>query len=180
MKLEKFTIKDIVFIAILAAAITLSGMITMPLVMSITLFGLRNMVSAIFYSLFTAIALLKVKKIGTLTLIGFFHASVLLMMAPVMFFTIFLGAFLAELICFFIFKSYHKKGSIEFASTLFIPMTIPFTLIFTMAIHGKDLSEIIERPLISIFIFITTIILSYIGMTLGIKISDELRRAGKL
>ena len=48
---KKFQVKDFVFLAILSAAMTLCGGITMPLVMHTTLFGLRNMAAAPILSL---------------------------------------------------------------------------------------------------------------------------------
>ena len=57
---KKFQVKDFVFLAILSAAMTLCGGITMPLVMHTTLFGLRNMAAAPIYALFCAIGMMKV------------------------------------------------------------------------------------------------------------------------
>ena len=61
---KKFQVKDFVFLAILSAAMTLCGGITMPLVMHTTLFGLRNMAAAPIYALFCAIGMMKVRKPG--------------------------------------------------------------------------------------------------------------------
>ena len=71
---KKFQVKDFVFLAILSAAMTLCGGITMPLVMHTTLFGLRNMAAAPIYALFCAVGLMKVRKTGALTVIGLFRA----------------------------------------------------------------------------------------------------------
>ncbi|MGF7142644.1 glucan phosphoethanolaminetransferase (alkaline phosphatase superfamily) [Anaerotaenia torta] len=180
MKLQKFTIKDIVFIAILSAALALAGLLVMPLVMSSTLFGLRNMASAILYSILVLIGLMKVRKIGTLTLIGLFHGSVLLMMSPVMFWNMIIGGFVSELITWLIFRSYDKNGAKLLAATLFIPLTIPVTLVFTMLLHGQSIGEILNRPVLSGVLFIATILLSYAGARIGYKIGCELQRAGKL
>ncbi len=180
MKLNKFTIKDIIFIAIMAAALVLAGAVVMPLVMSTSLFGLRNMTSAILYSILTMIALMKVQKIGTLTLLGLFHGFVLLMMAPVMFFNMVIGSFVSELITWLIFKNYESNTTKVFASTLFIPMTLPTTFVLTMIIHGQSVNEIIDRPVISLLLCITTVVLSYIGTKIGQKLGRELQKAGKI
>ena len=180
MKLEKFTIKDIIFIAIMAAALVLAGAVVMPLVMSTSLFGLRNMTSAILYSVLTVIALMKVQKIGTLTLLGIFHGFVLLMMAPVMFFNMVIGSFVSELFAWVIFKNYESDKAKVFATTIFIPMTLPVTFIFTMILHGQSMKEIIDRPWISIVLCIATVILSYIGTKIGQKLGRELQKAGKI
>ncbi len=180
MKLSKFTIKDIIFIAIMAAALVLAGALVMPLVMSTALFGLRNMTSAILYSILTIITLMKVKKIGTLTLLGLFHGFVLVMMAPLMFFNMVIGSIVSELITWIIFKNYESDKAKVVATTLFIPLTLPVTLIFTMLLHGQSVNEIIDRPVLSLAICIVTVIISYIGTKIGQKLGRELQKAGKI
>lgn len=180
MKLEKFTVKDIIFIACIAAAMTLGGMLTMPLVMSIDLFALRNMASAILYSIFAVLGIMKVKKVGTLTLVGLLHSFVLLMIVPVMFWSLFLSALFAELVTWLIFHNYETDRAKIVASTLFIPFSIPATLVFTMIIHDKSINQIIEKPMISLFICLATLLLSYVGTKLGFKIGTELQKAGKM
>lgn len=180
MKLERFTIKDIIFIAILSAALTLAGLLTMPLVMSVTLFGLRNMTSALVYPIFVILGIMKIKKMGTLTLMGILHGSVLIMMAPVMFWSIFLAALLSELITYLIYRNYEKDKAKILAATLFIPMTLPFTLIFTMLINGKNLGEIIEKPFLSVAVCAVTVVISYLSTKIGEKLGRELQKAGKL
>ncbi len=180
MKLHKFTMKDIIFIAIMSAALVLAGLVVMPLVMSTSLFGLRNMTSAILYSILTIIVLMKVQKIGALTLLGLFHGFVLLMMSPVMFFNMAVGSVLSELLTLIIFKSYESDKAKVFATTLFIPLTIPTTLLFTMIIHGQSFDQIIDRPLLSLSLCLITIILSYLGAKLGQRLGRELQKAGKI
>ena len=75
---KKFQVKDFVFLAVLSAAMTLCGGITMPLVMHTTVFGLRNMAAAPIYSIFVAIGLMKVRKPGALTIIGLFSGAPLI------------------------------------------------------------------------------------------------------
>jgi hypothetical protein len=178
--LKKFTVKDISFIAILSAALVLAGLLTMPLVMSNHLFGIRNMVSALLYSLFTMLGLLKVSKMGTLSILGLFHGVVLLMMTPVMFMNMLIGALVSELVVFAIYRSYDTDKAKFLASVLFIPMTFPITLIFTMLIHGKTVSEIMEKPLLAVLFFVASILLSVLGAKIGYMLGRELKKAGKL
>jgi energy-coupling factor transport system substrate-specific component len=180
IKIQKFTVKDMIFLAILSAALVIAGMVTMPLVMSVTLFGLRNMVSAILYSLFTILGLMKVKKAGTLSFIGILHGCVLLMMAPVMFWSISLGAILSEIVTLLIYKSYEREEATVFGAALFIPMTLPTTLLFTMTIHGQSFIQVVEKPIVSLALCVATVLLGYIGAKLGQKIGKELQKAGKL
>lgn len=180
MKKFNFTVKDIIFIAVISAALTLSGMLTMPLVMSVDLFGLRNMASSLFSALFAMLGIMKVKKIGTLSLIGLFHGFVLLMMAPVMFWSISLAGLMTEIIIGLVFKNYETEKSRVAAATLFIPLSIPGTLIFSMLINGKTVEEVINNGFWSIAFIVGSVVLSYVGAKLGQKIGKELQKAGKL
>ncbi|WP_139905235.1 MptD family putative ECF transporter S component [Clostridium thermarum] len=180
MKLEKFTVKDIIFVAVMAAAVSICGMFTMPLVMNIDLFGLRNMASAIIYALFCMITIMKVKKPGALSLLGLLCGFVVLMMAPVMFWSIFLAALLSDIITFIFFRGFHSDKAKVFAATLFIPMSLPFTLIFSMLLNGKSFGEVVEKSALSIVFCFGTVVLSYAGAKIGQKIGKELQKAGKL
>ena len=118
---KKFQVKDFVFLAILSAAMTLCGGITMPLVMHTTLFGLRNMAAAPIYALFCAIGLMKVRKPGALTIIGLFSGAPLVFFSPVMFFNNFVAAIIAELLMLLFFRGYNKKGSVLFTAAACAP-----------------------------------------------------------
>lgn len=180
MKFEKFTVKDIIFLAILSAALMLAAGATMPLVMYNQLFGVRNLVSGAIYGIFFMIGLMKVRKFGTLTIMGLLNGFILLMMAPVMFWNMALAPIVSELITFLVFKSYESDKAKVLSSTLLIPLTIPVTLLFTMLLHGMTLSEVVTNPLVSTILCIATIILSYVSTKLGQKLGRELQRAGKL
>lgn len=177
---QTFTVKDIIFLAILSAALTIASGLTMPLVMMVTLFGVRNLVAAVIYGIFSIIALLKVRKPGALVIVGFFHGVVLLMMAPVMFFNMVLGAIMAELVALLIFKNYDKDKSIILAAGLYIPFTLPTTVLFSMILNGLSFNQVVGNPMISTIVCVGTIVLSFVGVNIGLKIGRELQRAGKL
>ena len=105
---KKFQVKDFVFLAILSAAMTLCGGITMPLVMHTTLFGLRNMAAAPIYALFCAIGLMKVRKPGALTIIGLFSGAPLVFFSPVMFFNNERQIFASDVIIIFVNNNAHS------------------------------------------------------------------------
>lgn len=107
---KKFQVKDFVFLAILSAAMTLCGGITMPLVMHTTLFGLRNMAAAPIYALFCAVGLMKVRKPGALTVIGLFSGAPLAFFSTVMFFNNLVAAVIAELLMLLFFRGYKIKA----------------------------------------------------------------------
>ncbi len=177
---QKYTVRDILFLAVLAAVLLLVGMLTMPLVMAVDLFGLRNLVSAPLYGLFCAVGLLRVPKPGALTLIAIFLGAVLLMMSPMMTLNHIVGALLAEGITLLIFRSYQTKTSILIVCGLFIPLTLPLSLLFNLALNGKSFVEIITHPLYSVLLSLGTVALSFLGAWLGLRLGRELEKAGVL
>ncbi len=179
MKLQKFKIKDIVFLAIMAALLFVCSAVAMPL-MSISLFGLRNMATAVFYGVFVTLALMKVRKPGALTLLGFFNSVILLMMSPVMFVTNTVSALITELVTLLLFKSYDGNKAIYTAASLMIPMTLPFTALFSVIMNGVSLSSVIGDSWFVILTCLGTILLSVLGAFIGSKIGKELEKAGKL
>lgn len=177
---KKFQIKDFVFLAVLAAAVTLCGGITMPLVMHTTLFGLRNMAAAPIYALFTAVALMKVRKPGALTVLGIFSGAPLAFFSVVMFFNNFVAAIIAELLMLLIFKGYQKKAAVFFTAGIYMPLSLPVSVLFSMWLNGQSYSQLVDRPLASIFTSLGTVALGFLGAAIGMKISAELQKAGKL
>lgn len=179
MRLERFKIKDIAFLAIMAALLFLTSAVGMPL-MTISLFGLRNMAMAIFYGLFATLALMRVAKPGALSLLGFFNGAILIMFSPVMFITMVASAIIAEVIALLIFRSYENKKAVITAAGLMMPLSLPFTVLFSVIMNGDPLSVVLEGDLFIILTSLGTVVLSYLGVILGLKIGKELRKAGKL
>lgn len=179
IQFEKFTVKNIVFLAVMAALLFLCSGIAMP-IMAISLFGLRNLVISIFYVFFATITLMKLPKPGALSLLGIFNGAILFMMSPVMFFTTSVSAILSEGITLLIFKSYQNPKSILTATILWMPLALPFTAIFSVLIHGQTFGQVIQFSPIVIVTCVGTLILSCVGAFLGQKMGIELKKAGKL
>lgn len=177
---KKFQIKDFVFLAVLSAAMTLCGGITMPLVMHTTVFGLRNMAAAPIYSIFVAIGLMKVRKPGALTIIGLFSGAPLIFFSTVMFFNNFVSAIIAELIMLLIFRGYQKKVSVFITTGIYMPFSLPISVLFSLWLNGQSYAQLTANPKISVLTSIGTIILAFLGAAIGMKIAAELQKAGKL
>ena len=165
--LKKFQVKDFVFLAVLSAAMTLCGGITMPLVMHTTVFGLRNMAAAPIYSIFVAIGLMKVRKPGALTIIGLFSGAPLVFFSTVMFFNNFISAIIAELVMLLIFRGYEKKSSV-------------FVTLFSLWLNGQSYEQLKANPTVSVLTSLGTVALAFLGSAIGMKIANELQKAGKL
>lgn len=177
---KKFQVKDFVFLAVLSAAMTLCGGITMPLVMHTTVFGLRNMAAAPIYSIFVAIGLMKVRKPGALTIIGLFSGAPLIFFSTVMFFNNFVSAIIAEIIMLLIFKGYQKKVSVFVTTGIYMPFSLPISVLFSLWLNGQSYAQLTANPKISVLTSIGTIILAFLGAAIGMKIAAELQKAGKL
>lgn len=177
---KKFQVKDFVFLAVLSAAMTLCGGITMPLVMHTTVFGLRNMAAAPIYSIFVAIGLMKVRKPGALTIIGLFSGAPLIFFSTVMFFNNFVSAVIAELIMLLIFRGYQKKVSVFVTTGIYMPFSLPISVLFSLWLNGQSYDQLTANPKISVLTSIGTIALAFLGAAIGMKIAAELQKAGKL
>lgn len=177
---KKFQVKDFVFLAVLSAAMTLCGGITMPLVMHTTVFGLRNMAAAPIYSIFVAIGLMKVRKPGALTIIGLFSGAPLIFFSTVMFFNNFVSAIIAELIMLLIFRGYQKKVSVFVTTGIYMPFSLPISVLFSLWLNGQSYAQLTANPKISVLTSIGTIVLAFLGAAIGMKIAAELQKAGKL
>lgn len=177
---QKFQVKDFVFLAVLSAAMTLCGGITMPLVMHTTLFGLRNMAAAPIYSIFVAIGLMKVRKPGALTVIGLFSGAPLVFFSTVMFFNNFISAIVAELLMLLIFRGYKKKSAVLVTTGIYMPLSLPVSVLFSIWLGGQSYSQLLANPTVSVLTSIGTVALSFVGAAVGMKIAAELQKAGKL
>lgn len=177
---KKFQVEDFVFLAVLSAAMTLCGGITMPLVMHTTVFGLRNMAAAPIYSIFVAIGLMKVRKPGALTIIGLFSGAPLIFFSTVMFFNNFVSAIIAELIMLLIFRGYQKKVSVFVTTGIYMPFSLPISVLFSLWLNGQSYDQLTANPKISVLTSIGTIALAFLGAAIGMKIAAELQKAGKL
>lgn len=177
---KKVQVKDFVFLAVLSAAMTLCGGITMPLVMHTTVFGLRNMAAAPIYSIFVAIGLMKVRKPGALTIIGLFSGAPLIFFSTVMFFNNFVSAIIAELIMLLIFRGYQKKVSVFVTTGIYMPFSLPISVLFSLWLNGQSYEQLKANPTMSILTSLGTVALAFLGSAIGMKIANELQKAGKL
>lgn len=178
--IRKFQVRDIVFLAVLAAVTTLFGALAMP-VMRSEVFGVQTLVTCLFYALFAVIGIRKVHKPGTLTIFGLFTGFPLLFMAPVMFFNNFIGALIAEAIAMLVFRGYEKKQAVICASSLFMILTVPLSLPFSIWLNGSSYQHFVNGQVWqTALVCAGVVVLSVAGACIGMKVSDELQKAGKL
>lgn len=177
---KAFTIKDIVFLAVITAVTLLASGPVAPIVMTATKLGAQAFAMALPFALLSSIGLRKVKKSGSLTIIGIFSGLVLLLMAPVMFFNQLIATVLSEGLALGLFKTYENKKAVLFSAGLFSFFTIPTTAVVNILAKGRSITEQIGNPVSFILLVLGAAALGFLGALIGNKISDELQKAGKL
>ena len=126
---RKYKIKDIVFLAIMAACMLVTGAI-MPLVGNIPVFGIVQVCLGLQFSIFPVIGMMKVRKTGSLLFMSVCCGVVLVFMSTVMFVCILICAVITETLTVAIFRGYKKDGASVFAGIIFFPLTLPFLYIY--------------------------------------------------
>ncbi len=172
--------RDVIFLAIMAAAVTLVGFVTIPLVLAIPIPGVRSVPAAPFYGLFMAIGALKVRKPGSILVVAALNGLVLLMMSWIMFLNNVIAGLIVELIVWVIFRGYRKDGAVILGAGLYMPLTIPANFIIALLIGGEYLGKYLTSPRLVLLMVLATAVLSFGGAVAGIKIGKELHKAGIL
>ncbi|MCR4742455.1 MAG: MptD family putative ECF transporter S component [Treponema sp.] len=178
---EKFTVKDIIFLAIISA-VALCTAAVMAIVSHIYIFGLAQLVTAFQFSLFPAIALMKVRKTGSILFFSLFTGLFELFMAPVMFVSSLLTGLILEILIILIFRGYKSNKAVFFASWLLIPMTLPFNALY-YRLFSKEMFDLFFGQgfqILALVFVLASILVAALGSFLGIKISKELTKAGVL
>lgn len=181
--LQKFQIKDVVFLAIMSA-VALATCAVMPLVISLQplIFGISQLVTALQIGVFFAIGLYKVRKPGSLLIMALMMGLIQLMMSPPMFLSSVLNGVLIELIVL-LFRGYERDTAVFVAAMLHTPLSLPFNYLYNRLIKGADspLAAVADRaPLAAVGMTLAVVAVSALGALIGIKIARELKKSGVL
>lgn len=181
--LQKFQIKDVVFLAIMSA-VALATCAVMPLVISLQplIFGISQLVTALQIGVFFAIGLYKVRKPGSLLIMALMMGLIQLMMSPPMFLSSVLNGVLIELIVL-LFRGYEKDAAVFVAAMLHTPLSLPFNYLYNRLVKGADspLAAVADRaPLAAVGMTLAVVAVSALGALIGIKIARELKKSGVL
>ena len=138
--LQKFQIKDVVFLAIMSA-VALATCAVMPLVISLQplIFGISQLVTALQICVFFAIGLYKVRKPGSLLIMALMMGLIQLMMSLPMFLSSVLNGVLIELIVLLLFRGYEKDAAVFVAAMLHTPLSLPFNYLYNRLIQQYGL-----------------------------------------
>ena len=181
---RKYKIKDIVFLAIMAACMLVTGAI-MPLVGQIPLFGIVQLCLGLQFSVFPVIGMMKVRKAGALVFMSLCCGVLLVFMSPVMFFSILLCALIAEALTGVIFRSYKRDGACLFAGTIYFPCSLPFLYVYYNFLYtvtsesGEAVSAFVgASPAVAIGMSAAVLAVCFVGALVGMLVSRELKKSG--
>lgn len=183
--LKQYTIRDIVFLAIVTACTLVTGAV-MPLLVNVPLFGIIQLGVGLQFSLFPVIGMMKVRKPGALLLQSVFISVFLVFLFPPMVLLI-ACALVAEALILLIFRGYRSDWACVFAGTVYLPLTIPLLYLYYNLFYTVSGSE---KAAVSMFIggshtgavlgiTIAVIALCFVGSLSGRAIARELKKAGK-
>ena len=176
---QPFTVKDIVFLAIIGAAALITSAV-MPLVAQVPIFGLPQLVTGLQMSVFPTIGLMKVRKAGSVFIVSLLVSVLELFMAPAMGVTSLISAIIIEAINILTFKGYRKDIACFVSGMLINPMTLPFYYLYCMAFETDSIffKAAGDSPWVAVGISAAVIAVCALGAGLGILISREIRKAG--
>lgn len=178
--MQKFSVRDIVFLAMMAALFLLGCAPFVPFIMNVTKLGVQAAVTAIIYGVICTIGLRKVPKPGALTIIGLFSGMVLLFMQPVMFVNQVVGGIVAEIIALALFRTYTDRRAVATAAGIYALCTLPTTAVVNWFAKGRTLMTQVGEPLSFVLVVVLSVVLGFVGVWIGQKIADDLQKAGKL
>lgn len=178
---RKFKIKDIVFLAIMAACMLVTGAI-MPIVGSIPVFAIVQVCLGLQFSIFPTVGMMKVRKPGTLLFLSLCCGVVFAFMFFPMFVCIMICAVVAEGLTLLIFRGYRKDAACLFAGTIYFPLTLPTMWAYYNVIYpaGENPAFAAANAWVAIGMSAAVVAICLIGATVGMLISKELKKAGAL
>lgn len=177
---ERYTIRDIVFLAIMAS-ITLITSLIMPLVLSVPVFGIAHLVTGLQMALFPAIGLYKVRKIGAFAMMMIFVSLYQIAMNPILFVGNLLVAIFIELVIFAIFRGFKSTKAIFIATALYNPLTLPINFVFqNYILHdpGHWDQFIYGQEWVAWVVSFSVLAIGILGSFFGLLISKEMQKAG--
>lgn len=183
---RRFKIKDIVFLAVITACMLVTSAI-MPLLIHVPVFGIIQLGLGLQFSVFPVIGLMKVRKAGSMTIMGIFTAFFLVMMFPPMA-LIAVCAVVAELVVFAIFRSYKSDWACVLAGTLYMPLTVPLLYLYynvNYTVTGSENEAVsmflgATEPWVIALMTLAVVALCFAGSVIGMVVSRELKKAGVL
>ena len=172
----KFSLKDIVFAAVIAAAMNVLSFVTVPLVVAIPIPGIRVLVIAPFYGLLLALALMRIRKTGTATLVSFLAGAVLLFVGPVILLFLLASGIIADVLIYFFWRDMEKPVNVVLGSGTYLAAMVPFGAFFgSLMLQDTPLAVLMTEWWLVLLASLLAFLLGAAGAWLGVKANKELR-----
>lgn len=177
---QKFKIKDIVFLAIMAACMLVTGAV-MPIVGSIPVFAIVQVCLGLQFSVFPTIGMMKVRKPGALLFMSLCCGVLFAFMFFPMFVCIMVCALITEGLTLLVFRGYKKDGACLFAGTVYFPLTLPVMWFYYNVIYTTGEGAFAAaNAWVAIGMSAAVVTICFIGAIVGTLIARELKKAGAL
>jgi len=178
MNSSYFSTREYVFAAMIACAQLVVASIIIPLTLPLRIPGLANTANAPFLSFLLVLGLMRLRKPGSLLLIGSIHALIDLAISPIIFFFVLSSAIFAEAVCTVLFRGYRSAQAQVAGAMLHQVAMFPAAMLFSFFLTP----ERFVKPVAWVWcVAIAVIALASLAGSLGgLKVGKELGRAGKL
>lgn len=176
---QKFTTKEIVFLAILSAILILTCSV-MAIFAEATkvIFAVGQASTALQLSLFLTIGLMRVRKTFTTSFIMAFMGVVMFMMSPVMGVSNIFVMVCVEILILVIFGGYEKDKACMFGGFIAPILSIVVPAIYNCILVPEVFAVTVSNPLVVAGMLALVVALSFIGSLVGLKIGKELQKSG--
>lgn len=177
---SKFTIKDIVFLAIMSAVlITTCAVMAIISGFTLTIFAIGQVATGFQLGLFITIGLIKVRKPLAMTFMMMCMGGIMVMMSPIMFLSNVCVTLVVELVVILIFKGYKSNKVCVIAGASTGPLSIITPTIYNLVVATEGYTATDNLVMVVVMTAIV-IAISLVGALVGYKIATELEKAGAL
>jgi energy-coupling factor transport system substrate-specific component len=166
-----FKLKDIVYMAITAAAMMVVSFFTVPLVVALPIPGIRTIVVAPFYGLLIALAVVKIKKVGTCTIVSTLCGLPLAFISPVILMFCVASGITADLVFFLLGRDALNRAKVSIVGGTYMgTMMVYGELMGALILRDTPISAVLQNPLVLLLTFVLSAVLGALGSLLATRI----------
>jgi len=175
----KYTIKDFVFAAMMTAAIFVASSIAIAGSFALSFPGARSLCNAFPMAFILTIAVARLRKPGSMTLVLGLYGLVTLIIHPIITCFVLISAVVADGICFAVFRDYTKRTAQLAGPVIQQAVMLPVTFLLATMIWPEQLEGQAVGIMFAV-ILLFVIILAAAGALTGGKVVKELQRTGRM
>jgi len=178
MKQAYWTVREYVFAAMTVVVLLVVSSALIPLTLPLRIPGLANAVVSLFTSCFIVVALLRLRRPGSLLLVKGLYGLVCLLISPVITGFVLSGALVAEGVCSALFRGYRTRVAPVLGAVLYQMTSFPAAMLISFRFTPERYHTVVWW----VWIVAEAAILaaSLASSLAGLAIARELAKAGKL